>query len=134
MVLLLNAGNIPVIKALLALSESFTETPGYYIFNQLYLSPYCSWLQSVPPNHLSSSASAITTSLNKISKANLGLDLEELEHAAKLTLLEEEALGREEQLQDLGARLSRVNVAEATLDSDDESSDESTSEDDSDGE
>ena len=133
-VLLLNAGNIPVIKALLALSESFTETPGYYIFNQLYLSPYCSWLQSVPPSHLSSSASAITTSLNKISKANLGLDLEELEHAAKLTLLEEEELGREEQLQDLGARLSRVNVAEASLDSDDESSDESTSEDDSDAE
>merc|ERR1719242_1920103 len=122
-VLLLNAGNIPVIQALLALSESFTETPGFYIFNQLYLSPYCTWLQTVPPSHLSSLASAISSSLDKLSKARLGLDLEELEHAAQLALLEEEenrANPIEDQLQDLTLQLGKVNVVEEDLDSDDD--------------
>jgi len=131
---LLKAGNIPTIQALLALSESFTETPGYYIFNQLYLSPYCTWLQTVPPSHLSSLASTISSSLDKLSKASLELDLEELEHAAKLALLEEEESQNnpsEDQLQDLTLQMGRVNVAEANLDSDDDSSDESLSNDES---
>ena len=134
---LLRAGTIPTIQALLVLSESFTETPGYYIFNQLYLSPYCTWLQTVPPSHLSSLASAISSSLDKLSKASLGLDLEELEHAAKLALLEEEGSHRdpsEDELQDLTLQMGRVGVAEANLDSDDDSSDETSSDSDDDSE
>ena len=134
---LLRAGNIPTIQALLVLSESFTETPGYYIFNQLYLSPYCTWLQTVPPSHLSSLASAISSSLDKLSKASLGLDLEELEHAAKLALLEEEGSHHdpsEDELQDLTLQMGRVGVAEANLDSDDDSSDETSSDSDDDSE
>ena len=129
---LLKAGNIPTIKALLALSESFSETPGYYIFNQLYLSPYCSWLQTVPPSHLSSLASAISSSMENLSKSSLGLDLEELEHAAKLALLEEEesqSNPSEDQLQDLALQMDKINVAEENLDSDDDSSDETSSDD-----
>jgi len=129
---LLKAGNIPTIQGLLALSESFTETPGFYIFNQLYLSPYCTWLQTVPPSHLSSLASAISSSLDKLSKASLGLDLEELEHAAQLTLQEEEGSRSnpiEDQLQDLTLQLGKVNVEE-NLDSDDDSSDETSDSDD----
>jgi len=134
---LLRAGNIPTIQALLVLSETFTETPGYYIFNQLYLSPYCTWLQTVPPSHLSSLASAISSSLDKLSKASLELDLEELEHAAKLALLEEEGIQSdpsEDQLQDLTLQMGRVVVAEANLDSDDDSSDETSSDSDDDSE
>ena len=134
---LLRAGTIPTIQALLVLSESFTETPGYYIFNQLYLSPYCTWLQTVPPSHLSSLASAISSSLDKLSKASLGLDLEELEHAAKLALLEEagsQGDPSEDELQDLTLQMGRVGVAEANLDSDDDSSDETSSDSDDDSE
>ena len=122
---LLQAGNVPIIQVLLALSESFTDTPGYYIFNQLYLSPYCTWLQAVPPSHLSSLASAISSSLDKLSKASLGLDLEELELAAHVALQEEE-----DQLQDLTLQMGKANVVEENLDSDDDSSDETSDSDD----
>ena len=80
-------------------------------------------------------ASAISSSLDKLSKASLGLDLEELEHAAQLALLEEEGSRSnpiEDQLQDLTLQLGKVNVEE-NLDSDDDSSDE-TSDSDNDSE
>ena len=70
-------------------------------------------------------------------KASLGLDLEELEHAAKLALLEEEGSYRdpsEDELQDLTLQMGRVGVAEANLDSDDDSSDETSSDSDDDSE
>ena len=57
------------------------------------------------------------------------MDLEELEHAAQLALLEEEEnRGNpiEDQLQDLTLQLGKVNVVEEDLDSDDDSSDETS--------
>ena len=128
---LLEAGRAPVIQALLALQTSFTERPGYYIFNQLYVADYCSWLQSVPPGHFTSLATSLRRALAALTKADLGLELEELEQAARLVLEEE----GEQEVEGLVAQMEKVNVCmvtkDDTLDSDDDSSDESSDDDES---
>ena len=47
------------------------------------MTDYLAWLQALPPSRLASLAAALA-------KAQVGLELEELEEAARLTLLEEE--------------------------------------------
>ena len=126
-VLLLEAGPVAVVQALLALSDSFSDTPGYYIFSQLYIQDYCTWLQAVPAAHLTSLAAALARNLESVTKDSLGLELEELEEAARLTMLEEE----EGELDGIVMGMEKVDVAkDETLDSDDdseESSDDSDS-------
>ena len=125
--LLLEAGPVAVVQALLALSDSFSDTPGYYIFSQLYIQDYCTWLQAVPAAHLTSLAAALARNLESVTKDSLGLELEELEEAARLTMLEEE----EGELDGIVMGMEKVDVAkDETLDSDDdseESSDDSDS-------
>jgi len=125
----LEAGTLPTIQALLHLSTTFADTPGYYIFNQLYVTDYLSWLQALPPSHLASLAAPLTKALAALTKAQVGLELEELEEAARLTLLEEE----EGEVEQLARQLGRVEVGRAKEeDSDDDTSsdsDDDTSED-----
>ena len=87
------------------------------------MTDYLAWLQALPPSHLASLAAALA-------KAQVGLELEELEEAARLTLLEEEEEGEVEQL---ARQLGRVEVGRAKEeDSDDDTSsdsDDDTSED-----
>ena len=92
---------------------------GYYIFNQLYLNEYASWVQSVPVSHLQSLASAIHTCLRKSSKKDLKLDLEELETAAHLTLAEE----RDNELRLVTSDLSKCDLDDGSDDDDDDSTD-----------
>lgn len=124
---LLEAGVIPVIQALLNLTDSFNATPGYYIFTQLYLSDYCSWLQTVPTSHLTSLASALKKGLESLTKESLELEIVELEEAARLTVLEEET-------ESLVRGMERVEIQrqDQQRDSDDSSDDSDDSSDDSD--
>merc|ERR1719167_1224317 len=116
-----------VIQALLNLTDSFNATPGYYIFTQLYLSDYCSWLQTVPTSHLTSLASALKKGLESLTKENLELEIVELEEAARLTVLEEET-------ESLVRGMERVEIKrqDQQRDSDDSSDDSDDSCDDSD--
>ena len=88
---------------------------GYYIFNQLYLNEYASWVQSVPVSHLQSLASALHTCLRKLCKKDLKLDLEELETAAHLTLAEE----RDNELRLVTSDLSKCDLDDGSDDDDD---------------
>merc|ERR1712105_478030 len=108
-------------KCLLSIMPAMNSTPGYYIFNQLYLNDYATWLQTVPESHMISLANTIERVIEKISKEDVGLDLPELEEAAMLTIQEEE-----KSVQNLVAGLTSVRVSEAK-DSDDDSDDEEVS-------
>lgn len=135
---LLQAGAASVIQALLSLTDRLGETAGYYVFTQLYVSDYCSWLQTVPASHLSSLAAALTRGLEGITKESLGLEIEELEEAARLTVLEEETEGLVRGMERVGIRLVAGDEAydsdDSSVDSDDSSdeSDDSSDESDSD--
>merc|ERR1719370_2242990 len=109
-------------KCLLSIRPEMNSTPGYYIFNQLYLNDYATWLQTVPESHMISLANTIERVIEKISKEDVGLDLPELEEAAMSTIQEEE----EKSVQNLVAGLTSVRVSEA-VDSDDDSDDEEVS-------
>jgi len=123
-VLILKLGKAAILKTLLSIIPAMNSTPGHYIFNQLYVSDYTSWVQTVPESHMVALAEAIDKVLERVTKEEVGLDLCELEEAAILTLQEEEENG----VNSLVTGLSNVKVSEG-LDSDDESEDESTSED-----
>jgi len=121
-VLLLRLGRAAIMKCLLSIMPAMNSTPGYYIFNQLYLTDYATWLQTVPESHMVSLASTIERVIEKVSKEDVELDLPELEEAARLTLQEEE----EESVHNLVTGLTSVRVSEA-VDSDDDSDDEEAS-------
>jgi protein SHQ1 len=129
---LLAAGKAPIIQALLGLNLALGEAPGYYIFSQLYVSDYCVWLQTVPAPHLASLAGVLARAVERLGKEDLGLELVELEEAARLTLLEEE----EGPVGELAQRMGSIRVAKestkdaAALDSDDDASSEDSSSDD----
>ena len=119
----LRVGRVAVVKLLLEAMSCMTED-GRHVFNQLYLEPYAVWVQSVSEQKLKSLAEAVEDIVGKIEKDHLDLELVELEHAAKLTLQEEEeeeAMAR--RLQGISLDQNRV----AANDSDDDSSDSSSS-------
>ena len=112
---------------MLALQAAGLNTPGHHIFSQLYLTDYAVWLQSRPHAHLLSLAAALQQALDRLTKQDLGLELEELEEAARLTLLESE----QESVEELTSRVTSLAVS-TVVDSDDDSDDESSSGDDND--
>jgi len=115
-VLLLKLGKAAIIKCLLSIILAMNSTPGYYIFNQLYVTDYATWLQTVPESHLLSLASAVEKVLKKVTKEDAELDLPEIEEAARLTILEEE----EKSVNSLVTGFRSVQVSEVR-DSDDDS-------------
>jgi len=90
---ILRIGKAAVVKSLLRVLKSFGETEGYYIFSQLYIQDYAVWIQRVPDSHLESLCTALNKLIPGLEKAEARLELDELEHAAQLTLQEDEEEG-----------------------------------------
>ncbi|EDK99375.1 SHQ1 homolog (S. cerevisiae), isoform CRA_c, partial [Mus musculus] len=84
-------GKSAVLKCLLDVHKVFQENDPAYILNDLYISDYCVWIQKAKSKKLA----ALTEALKAVSlsKAQLGLELPELE-AAALLVQEEEGAGR----------------------------------------
>ncbi|XP_076984809.1 protein SHQ1 homolog isoform X3 [Tamandua tetradactyla] len=82
-------GKSAVLKCLLDIHKIFQENDPAYILNDLYISDYCVWIQKAKSKKLA----ALAEALKKVSltKAQLGLELEELEAAALLVQEEESA-------------------------------------------
>ena len=125
----LKVGKAAILKSLLHILASFSETEGYYVLNQLYIEDYAVWIQSVPDAHIESLTVALRKVLLAVTKADVDLELEELEHAAKLTLEEQCS----QQTND--AKVDEITKAldkKLDIDSDDntESEDENTDSDD----
>ncbi|XP_004456276.1 protein SHQ1 homolog isoform X1 [Dasypus novemcinctus] len=87
---ILQLGKSAVLKCLLDIHKIFQENDPAYILNDLYISDYCVWIQKAKSKKLA----ALAEALKKVSltKAQLGLELEELEAAAFLVQEEENAL------------------------------------------
>ncbi|KAL4698981.1 hypothetical protein H8959_011638, partial [Pygathrix nigripes] len=85
---ILQLGKSAVLKCLLDMHKIFQENDPAYILNDLYISDYCVWIQKVK------TLAALAEALKEVSltKAQLGLELEELEAAALLVQEEESAL------------------------------------------
>lgn len=88
---ILQLGKSAVLKCLLDVHKVFQENDPAYILNDLYISDYCVWIQKAKSKKLA----ALTEALKAVSlsKAQLGLELPELE-AAALLVQEEEGAGR----------------------------------------
>ncbi|XP_075839456.1 protein SHQ1 homolog isoform X3 [Microtus pennsylvanicus] len=84
-------GKSAVLKCLLDVHKIFQENDPAYILNDLYISDYCVWIQKAKSKKLTALADALKAV--SLSKAQLGLELQELE-AAALLVQEEEAAGR----------------------------------------
>ncbi|XP_060487544.1 protein SHQ1 homolog isoform X1 [Panthera onca] len=86
---ILQLGKSAVLKCLLDVHKIFQENDPAYILNDLYISDYCVWIQKAKSNKLA----ALAETLKEVSltKAQLGLELEELEAAALLVQEEDTA-------------------------------------------
>ncbi|XP_008066406.1 protein SHQ1 homolog isoform X1 [Carlito syrichta] len=87
---ILQLGKSAVLKCLLDIHRIFQENDPAYILNDLYISDYCVWIQKVKSKKLAALAEALKEV--SLTKAQLGLELEELEAAALLVQEEETAL------------------------------------------
>jgi protein SHQ1 len=85
----LQVGRVAVVRQLLEAMSCMADE-GRYVFNQLYLEPYAVWVQSVGEKRLQSLGKAVEDVLKETVKADLGMELEEIEDAAQLTMREEE--------------------------------------------
>uniref|UniRef100_A0A8C5KY03 Protein SHQ1 homolog n=1 Tax=Jaculus jaculus TaxID=51337 RepID=A0A8C5KY03_JACJA len=88
---ILQLGKSAVLKCLLDIHKIFQENDPAYILNDLYISDYCVWIQKARSKKLTALAEALKEV--SLTKAQLGLELEELESAA-LLVQEEEAMGK----------------------------------------
>lgn len=71
-----------ILKILLKIQEIMNTSGEYrYIFNELYITDYCAWIQSVDDKILAEFSSECESI--KLNKTTIGLDLELLEMAAK---------------------------------------------------
>lgn len=88
---ILQLGKSAVLKCLLDVHKIFQENDPAYILNDLYISDYCVWIQKAKSKKLAALAEAMKAV--SLSKAQLGLELQELE-AAALLVQEEETAGK----------------------------------------
>ncbi|XP_067855007.1 protein SHQ1 homolog isoform X1 [Heptranchias perlo] len=86
-VLILQLGKSAVLKCLLGIHKIFRENDPAYLFNDLYITDYCIWIQKVKSKKLASLAESLQSI--KVTKGDLCLELEELEKAALLVQEEE---------------------------------------------
>nr|XP_005910978.1 PREDICTED: protein SHQ1 homolog [Bos mutus] len=84
---ILQLGKSAVLKCLLDIHKIFQENDPAYILNDLYISDYCVWIQKAKSKKLAALAEALKKA--SLTKAQLGLELEELEAAAFLVQEEE---------------------------------------------
>ncbi|XP_059482522.1 protein SHQ1 homolog [Neocloeon triangulifer] len=125
---ILKRGRVIIIKSLLNLIANFAECESYHIHSQLYLEPYCVWIQSVSEETFSKLADSIEKHIPN--KSDVGWDLEELEIAGQMTLEEEHDV-MESLTNQLKASLHvRTNVEDSD-DSDDSECESDSSESDS---
>ena len=117
----LRLGRAAVVGQLLEAAALMADE-GRHVLNQLYLEPYAAWAQRVDERRLQSLAEAVEAEAGRLTRADLDLELEETEEAARLTLAEEEEaeVARKLQGMDLGRRV-------ADGDSDDDTSSSSGS-------
>ncbi|XP_073425799.1 protein SHQ1 homolog [Dendrobates tinctorius] len=87
---LLQMGKAAVLKCLLDIHAIFQENDPAYILNDLYITDYCIWIQKVKSKKLAGLSDCLQATT--ISKADLGLELDELEEAATLVQEEEKLL------------------------------------------
>eukprot|EP00092_Neocalanus_flemingeri_P037265 GFUD01040586.1.p1 GENE.GFUD01040586.1~~GFUD01040586.1.p1 ORF type:complete len:480 (+),score=203.74 GFUD01040586.1:44-1483(+) len=127
-VLLLKLGKVAILKSLLSIMPALNSTPGHYIFNQLYVSDYTAWVQTVPEAHMVSLAGAIDRVLDRVTKEEVGFDLPELEEAARLTIQEEDEEGVDKLVDGIG----KVTVTEGNDSDDSDTESDDSSSDDSD--
>ena len=129
-VVLLARGNVAVLRALLGLIPVLIEGDRH-LFAKLYLEPYSSWVQRVPPARLATLSKELDEVLGKVGKDDLDLELTELEKAGELVKAEEEEEEEEEddRVAEVAGRLSGVTLGQRTADSDDDDDDDSSSSD-----
>uniref|UniRef100_A0A8D0H3X4 Protein SHQ1 homolog n=1 Tax=Sphenodon punctatus TaxID=8508 RepID=A0A8D0H3X4_SPHPU len=89
-VMILQLGRSAVLKCLLDVHKIFRENDPAYILNDLYITDYCIWIQKTKSTKLEALAESLWKA--KLTKADLGFDLEELEAAAFLVQEEENEL------------------------------------------
>ncbi|XP_072276825.1 protein SHQ1 homolog [Pyxicephalus adspersus] len=87
---LLKLGKAAILKSLLDIHSIFQENDPAYILNDLYITDYCIWIQKVKSKKVVALADLLQAA--SLSKADLGLELEELEEAASLVQEEEKLL------------------------------------------
>ncbi|XP_044157404.1 protein SHQ1 homolog [Bufo gargarizans] len=87
---LLRLGKAAILKCLLDIHAVFQENDPAYILNDLYITDYCIWIQKVKSKKVAGLLDCLQATA--VSKADLGLELEELEEAAILVQEEEKLL------------------------------------------
>ncbi|XP_066452803.1 protein SHQ1 homolog [Eleutherodactylus coqui] len=87
---LLHIGKAAILKCLLDIHAIFQENDSAYILNDLYITDYCIWIQKVKSKKVAGLLGCLQATT--ISKADLALELEELEEAATLVQEEEKLL------------------------------------------
>ncbi|KAB7498414.1 Protein SHQ1-like protein, partial [Armadillidium nasatum] len=109
---ILSLGRKQVLKCLLEIHSMFNNYEPYYILNQLYITDYCVWIQTIKEEKLKK----LTDALKQVSiaKEELGLELPDLENAANMVLQEEKDSQNkdEENLNNIVESLGRVSVIE----------------------
>ena len=118
----LRLGRAAVVKQLIEAAACMADG-GRHVLNQLYLEPYAAWAQRASEGRLQSLAEAVEAEAGRLTKADIELELEETEEAARITLAEEEEAEVALKLQ--GLDLGQTRVADG--DSDDDSSSSSGS-------
>ncbi|XP_044307702.1 protein SHQ1 homolog isoform X2 [Varanus komodoensis] len=88
--MILHLGKSAVLKCLLDIHKIFRENDPAYILNDLYITDYCIWIQKAKSKKLAALAECVQKA--KLSKAELGFELDELEAAALLVQEEEKEL------------------------------------------
>uniref|UniRef100_A0A224Z766 Protein SHQ1 homolog n=1 Tax=Rhipicephalus zambeziensis TaxID=60191 RepID=A0A224Z766_9ACAR len=83
---ILQLGPRYVLRCLLEIHGIFSRHDSRYVLNDLYITDYAVWIQSVSPRRLQSLADALKRV--KVRKADLDLDIPELEQGAKLAIAE----------------------------------------------
>lgn len=92
---ILRLGRKLVVKCLLIIRRIFVKNlESKYILNDLYINDFCVWIQRVDNSTLEKVANSLNKTLKGVNKSSLGLDLDLLEAAARLSL--EEGHGAEE--------------------------------------
>jgi protein SHQ1 len=103
-VAMMRKGRKSCLKRLLQIRRLFNQTPDCrYILNDLYISDYCVWVQRVKDKTFEKLASVVEQTMHDVGKADLGLDVDLLEKAASLTLLEQQGKSADVTCNDNGA-------------------------------
>ena len=123
-------GKKPLLKCLLDIHACMIVSDPYYVFNDLYITDYCVWIQSAKSEKIQSLAGALINL--SVSKGDVGFELEELENAAALVLKEREGGDGVDVLTNQIGKMG-VGCSGAALDSDDDSDEEEDEEDSEEG-